>query len=76
MTACWKLEPTQRPTFSQICTLIQKQLDAIKEQDYTNLPCPREEQDSGCDPASCFEESCETEEVEQPLLNSNNYQFC
>lgn len=32
MTACWKLEPTQRPTFSQICTLIQKQLDAIKEQ--------------------------------------------
>lgn len=32
MTACWKLEPTQRPTFSQICTLIQKQFDAIKEQ--------------------------------------------
>uniref|UniRef100_A0A670Z8N0 receptor protein-tyrosine kinase n=1 Tax=Pseudonaja textilis TaxID=8673 RepID=A0A670Z8N0_PSETE len=76
MTACWKLEPTQRPTFSQICTLIQKQLDAIKEQDYTNLPCPREEQDSGCDPTSCFEESCESGEVEQPLLNSNNYQFC
>ncbi|XP_063148280.1 macrophage colony-stimulating factor 1 receptor [Candoia aspera] len=76
MTACWELEPTQRPTFSQICTLIQKQLDAIKEQDYTNLPCPREEEDSGCEPASYFDESCESGEVEQPLLNSNNYQFC
>ncbi|XP_032066849.1 macrophage colony-stimulating factor 1 receptor [Thamnophis elegans] len=76
MTACWKLEPTQRPTFSQICTLIQKQLDAIKEQDYKNLPCPREEEDSGCEPASDFEESCEAGEAEQPLLNSNNYQFC
>ncbi|XP_058022624.1 macrophage colony-stimulating factor 1 receptor isoform X2 [Ahaetulla prasina] len=76
MTACWKLEPTQRPTFSQICTLIQNQLDAIKEQDYKNLPCPREEEDSGCEPASYFEESCESGEVEQPLLNSNNYQFC
>ncbi|KAL7985812.1 hypothetical protein Chor_010978 [Crotalus horridus] len=44
--------------------------------DYTNLPCPREEEDSGCEPASYFEESCESGEVEQPLLNSNNYQFC
>ncbi|KAM6469296.1 macrophage colony-stimulating factor 1 receptor [Liasis olivaceus] len=76
MTACWELEPTQRPTFSQICTLIQKQLDAIKEQEYTNLPCPREEEDSGCEPASYFDESCESGDVEQPLLNSNNYQFC
>uniref|UniRef100_A0A8C5S1S6 Protein kinase domain-containing protein n=1 Tax=Laticauda laticaudata TaxID=8630 RepID=A0A8C5S1S6_LATLA len=41
MTACWKLEPTQRPTFNQICTLIQKQLDAIKEQvnDWTWISC-------------------------------------
>ncbi|XP_070595193.1 macrophage colony-stimulating factor 1 receptor [Erythrolamprus reginae] len=76
MTACWKLEPTQRPTFNQICTLIQKQLDTIKEQDYKNLCCPREEEDSGCEPASYFEESCDSGEGEQPLLNSNNYQFC
>ncbi|XP_061473342.1 macrophage colony-stimulating factor 1 receptor [Rhineura floridana] len=75
MTACWNVEPTQRPTFSQICTFLQKQLDASKEQGYTNLPSTTEE-DSGCEPASYCEESCDSEEMVQPLLNSNNYQFC
>ncbi|XP_066474561.1 macrophage colony-stimulating factor 1 receptor [Tiliqua scincoides] len=74
MKACWNLEPTQRPTFNQICIFIQKQLAANKEQDYRNLP--REEGDSGCEEASYCEESCESVESKQPLLNSNNYQFC
>nr|XP_028574108.1 macrophage colony-stimulating factor 1 receptor [Podarcis muralis] len=76
MTACWNMEPTQRPTFSQISTFLQKQLDTSKEQGYTNLPASTEE-DSGCEPSSyCEDESCDTGESIQPLLNSNNYQFC
>ncbi|KFP09172.1 Macrophage colony-stimulating factor 1 receptor, partial [Egretta garzetta] len=75
MQACWSLEPTQRPTFDQICCFIQKELEVHKEQDYTNLPSTAEE-DSGCDTSGCCEESCEQEESGQPLLKSNNYQFC
>lgn len=75
MQACWNLQPTQRPTFDQICHFIQKQLDANKEQDYTNLPSSSEE-DSVCEPSDCCEESCEQGDSSQPLLKSNNYQFC
>ncbi|KFU92992.1 Macrophage colony-stimulating factor 1 receptor, partial [Chaetura pelagica] len=75
MQACWSLEPTQRPTFDQISCFIQKELEVHKEQDYTNLPSAAEE-DSGCDTSGCCEESCEQEESGQPLLKSNNYQFC
>ncbi|KFW00089.1 Macrophage colony-stimulating factor 1 receptor, partial [Eurypyga helias] len=75
MQACWSLEPTERPTFDQIVCFIQKELEVHKEQDYTNLPSTAEE-DSGCDTTGCCEESCEQEESGQPLLKSNNYQFC
>ncbi|NXA07019.1 CSF1R factor, partial [Sapayoa aenigma] len=75
MQACWSLEPTRRPTFDQIGCFIQKELEMHKEQDYTNLPSTAEE-DSGCDTSGCCEESCEQEESGQPLLKSNNYQFC
>ncbi|XP_027538283.1 macrophage colony-stimulating factor 1 receptor [Neopelma chrysocephalum] len=75
MQACWSLEPTRRPTFDQISCFIQKELEEHKEQDYTNLPSTAEE-DSGCDTSGCCEESCEQEESGQPLLKSNNYQFC
>uniref|UniRef100_A0A8B9UEV7 receptor protein-tyrosine kinase n=1 Tax=Anas zonorhyncha TaxID=75864 RepID=A0A8B9UEV7_9AVES len=75
MQACWSLEPTQRPTFDQICCFIQKELEMHKEQDQTNLPSTAEE-DSGCDTSGCCEESCEQEQSGQPLLKSNNYQFC
>ncbi|NXU50066.1 CSF1R factor, partial [Turnix velox] len=75
MQACWSLEPTQRPTFDQIGSFIQQELEVHKEQDYTNLPSTTEE-DSGCDTSGCCEESCDQEESGQPLLKSNNYQFC
>ncbi|KAJ7316403.1 hypothetical protein JRQ81_002565 [Phrynocephalus forsythii] len=76
MTACWNLEPTRRPTFQQICTLLQKHLDDSRERDYKNLPRTTEEEDSGCEPSSYCEESCDSGESGQPLLSSNNYQFC
>ncbi|KAH0512912.1 Macrophage colony-stimulating factor 1 receptor [Microtus ochrogaster] len=39
MQSCWDLEPTKRPTFQQICFLLQEQAQQDrKEQDYANLP--------------------------------------
>ncbi|XP_038627891.1 macrophage colony-stimulating factor 1 receptor isoform X2 [Tachyglossus aculeatus] len=80
MQACWDLEPTRRPTFQQICSLIQEQMEAgSKGQDYTNLPSS-EVDDSMSEPPPCGEESCEESceqaDGSQPLLKSNNYQFC
>uniref|UniRef100_A0A8C8STU9 receptor protein-tyrosine kinase n=1 Tax=Pelusios castaneus TaxID=367368 RepID=A0A8C8STU9_9SAUR len=75
MQACWDLQPTQRPTFDQICHFIQKQLDVNKEQDYSNLPSSLEE-DSVGEPSGCCEEACDGGESSQPLLMGNNYQFC
>uniref|UniRef100_A0A8D0GYU3 receptor protein-tyrosine kinase n=1 Tax=Sphenodon punctatus TaxID=8508 RepID=A0A8D0GYU3_SPHPU len=75
MKACWNLQPTQRPTFDQICCFIQKQLDASKEQAYTNLPSSSKNE-SVCKPSICCEVSCDPGESSQPLLNANNYEFC
>lgn len=32
MQACWALEPTHRPTFQQICSLLQEQAQESREQ--------------------------------------------
>lgn len=89
MQSCWDLEPTKRPTFQQICFLLQKQArQDRKEQDYANLPSSSSSSDSdgggsgggGSEPE---EESssehlacCEPGDIAQPLLQPNNYQFC
>ncbi|XP_045140647.1 macrophage colony-stimulating factor 1 receptor [Echinops telfairi] len=75
MQACWDLEPTRRPTFQQICLLLQEQAKADrKEQDYTNLPNAgsSELEGSSSEHLAC----CEQGESTQPLLQPNNYQFC
>ncbi|XP_077465236.1 macrophage colony-stimulating factor 1 receptor [Stigmatopora argus] len=97
MKTCWNLEPTQRPTFSKITQLIQRQLGQQEEQEqliYQNVEQEEEEEeeeqaagdhrqvteaddrdrpkrrDGPCD------QSCDSEEEEQPLIKANNYQFC
>ncbi|XP_074147856.1 macrophage colony-stimulating factor 1 receptor [Sminthopsis crassicaudata] len=75
MQACWDLEPTRRPTFQQICSLLQEEMDTTsKKQDYANLPSSgsSEEEDSVTEPLDC----CDQADSSQPLLQANNYQFC
>ncbi|XP_030649990.1 macrophage colony-stimulating factor 1 receptor [Chanos chanos] len=83
MKMCWSLEPTQRPTFSKIMKYIERLLGEQNEQqvEYKNLQQdvldeepepfePSKYSDESCD------QSCEQEEEEQPLMKTNNYQFC
>uniref|UniRef100_A0A8C0ZWV2 receptor protein-tyrosine kinase n=1 Tax=Castor canadensis TaxID=51338 RepID=A0A8C0ZWV2_CASCN len=82
MQACWDLEPTHRPTFQQICSLLQEQAQGDrKERDYTNLPSSSSsgggsgsepEEESSSEHLAC----CEQGDIAQPLLQPNNYQFC
>ncbi|XP_069825230.1 macrophage colony-stimulating factor 1 receptor [Dendropsophus ebraccatus] len=67
MKACWDLEPTHRPTFSQISDLINRQMSLITGQDYTNII--QEQQDEDCADTKCVDS-------QQPLIKGNNYQFC
>lgn len=77
MQACWALEPTHRPTFQQICSLLQEQAqEESREQAYTNLPSSPsrggEPEESSSEQLAC----CEQGDIAQPLLQPNNYQFC
>lgn len=82
MQACWALEPTRRPTFQHICSLLQAQAQAsTRAQDYTNLAggsssssssSSEPEEESSSEHLAC----CEPGDTDQPLLQPNNYQFC
>ncbi|XP_012513771.1 PREDICTED: macrophage colony-stimulating factor 1 receptor [Propithecus coquereli] len=77
MQACWALEPTHRPTFQQICFLLQEQAQVNRrERDYANLPSSSSssepEEESSSEHLAC----CEQGDIAQPLLQPNNYQFC
>lgn len=92
MQSCWDLEPTKRPTFQQICFLLQEQARLERrEQDYANLPSSSSSSSSSSDSGGGSggsssepeEESssehlacCEPGDIAQPLLQPNNYQFC
>lgn len=76
MQACWALEPTHRPTFQQICSLLQEQAqEDSRERGYTNLPSgssSEPEEESSSEQLTC----CVQGDAAQPLLQPNNYQFC
>ncbi|KAK2116674.1 Macrophage colony-stimulating factor 1 receptor [Saguinus oedipus] len=72
MQACWALEPTHRPTFQQLCSLLQEQTqEDRREPDYTNLPSSSSEpEESSSEQLAHFEQG----NIAQPLLPSNSYQ--
>ncbi|XP_054648475.1 macrophage colony-stimulating factor 1 receptor 1-like isoform X2 [Dunckerocampus dactyliophorus] len=84
MKMCWHLEPTERPNFSKISHMIQQLLGEQTEQGqliYQNVQQGQVTEGEECDEPKCcddpFDQSCDpAEEVEQPLMKTNNYQFC
>uniref|UniRef100_A0A669F6I3 receptor protein-tyrosine kinase n=1 Tax=Oreochromis niloticus TaxID=8128 RepID=A0A669F6I3_ORENI len=80
MKMCWHLEPTERPTFSKICHMIQRLLGDQPEQEQLTYQNVQQQvtEGEGCD--ECFDgpcdQSCDHQEEEQPLMKTNNYQFC
>ncbi|KAM4586512.1 macrophage colony-stimulating factor 1 receptor [Fundulus diaphanus] len=82
MKMCWNLEPTNRPTFSKIGQMIEKLLGGHLEEEqviYQNMQQEVTEADAydkpKCRDGPC-DQSCDHEEEEQPLMKTNNYQFC
>ncbi|XP_055080934.1 macrophage colony-stimulating factor 1 receptor isoform X2 [Periophthalmus magnuspinnatus] len=92
MKMCWNLEPTERPTFTKISSMVERLLGGLtgqsQEQEqliYQNVQQPEqlEQRREGeeCDQPKCCchgpcDQSCDREEEEQPLMKTNNYQFC
>uniref|UniRef100_A0A672YXG1 receptor protein-tyrosine kinase n=1 Tax=Sphaeramia orbicularis TaxID=375764 RepID=A0A672YXG1_9TELE len=78
MKMCWNLEPTERPTFSKISQMIERLLGDQPEQEQN----VQQQVTVGevCDEPKCCDgpcdQSCDHEEEEQPLMKTNNYQFC
>ncbi|XP_071373460.1 macrophage colony-stimulating factor 1 receptor 1-like [Centroberyx affinis] len=82
MKLCWNLEPTERPTFSKISQMIERLLGDRPDQEqlmYQNVQQQVTEGEA-CDEPKCSDgpcdQSCDYEEEEQPLMKTNNYQFC
>ncbi|CAN2387383.1 macrophage colony-stimulating factor receptor activity [Pristimantis euphronides] len=67
MKTCWDLEPTRRPTFSQITALISREMNLFTDEEYTNIIQGQEEDDFA---------DTKCTDSQQPLIKGNNYQFC
>ncbi|XP_034399229.1 macrophage colony-stimulating factor 1 receptor [Cyclopterus lumpus] len=82
MKMCWNLEPTERPTFSKISQMIERLLGEQPEQGqliYQNLQQQVTEGEVSEEPECCdgaCDQSCDHQEEQEPLMKTNNYQFC
>ncbi|XP_029961306.1 macrophage colony-stimulating factor 1 receptor [Salarias fasciatus] len=83
MKMCWNLEPTMRPTFSKITQMIGRLLVEQPEPEqliYQNVEQQQVTEGEECDEPKCCDgpcdRSCDHVEEEQPLMKTNNYQFC
>ncbi|XP_051275539.1 macrophage colony-stimulating factor 1 receptor [Dicentrarchus labrax] len=82
MKMCWNLEPTERPTFNKITHLIERLLGDQPGQEQLIYQNVQQQVTEGevCDEPKCCDgpcdQSCDHEEEEQPLMKTNNYQFC
>ncbi|TMS17630.1 Macrophage colony-stimulating factor 1 receptor 1 [Larimichthys crocea] len=82
MKMCWNLEPTERPTFSKITQMIERLLGDNPEREQLIYQNVQQQVTEGevCDEPKCCDgpcdQSCDHEEEEQPLMKTNNYQFC
>uniref|UniRef100_A0A3B4AX69 receptor protein-tyrosine kinase n=1 Tax=Periophthalmus magnuspinnatus TaxID=409849 RepID=A0A3B4AX69_9GOBI len=79
MKMCWNLEPTERPTFTKISSMVERLLGGLTGQSQEQEQQRREGEE--CDQPKCCchgpcDQSCDREEEEQPLMKTNNYQFC
>ncbi|XP_036379764.1 macrophage colony-stimulating factor 1 receptor 1-like [Megalops cyprinoides] len=78
---CWNLEPTERPTFSKIGQMIERLFQDRHEQTYKNIQQDAlHHQPELCHTCEGGEESCDRScdqgDEGQPLMKTNNYQFC
>ncbi|KAG9339829.1 hypothetical protein JZ751_022507 [Albula glossodonta] len=81
MKTCWNLEPTDRPAFSKIVQTMEELFQDSSEQAYKNvLNNALDAKAESCDPSEVLEQSCDRsydhEDDGQPLMKTNNYQFC
>ncbi|CAL8263962.1 unnamed protein product [Lota lota] len=83
MKMCWNLEPTERPTFSKITQIIKGFLGDPQEPDQAAYQNVEDAAVAGhdCDqdgPTPCLSpsRSCDHLDEAQPLMKTNNYQFC
>lgn len=83
MKMCWNLEPTERPTFSKISQMIERLCGGQTDPEqviYQNVQEQQVTEDEVRDQAKCYgdrcDQSCDHVEEEQPLMKTNNYQFC
>ena len=73
MLSCWRVEPDERPTFTEICAQIMQLLESANQQNYIDaLPLDIEEVDEGMNEEVDSNSKSESEELEDEEVGSNS----